>query len=89
MKQNEMQSMLILWEPDGDGGVSYQLRSDVTEDDAENVATMLDHIATDIRRSARAERIARLGDEYAWPEHARGERGTVVPFRKRAKKGGA
>jgi hypothetical protein len=50
---------------------------------------MLDHIATDIRRSARAERIARLGDEYAWPEHARGERGTVVPFRKRAKKGGA
>ena len=55
MKQNEMQSMTILWEPRKDGGVSYALTSDVTEDDAENVATMLDHIATDIRRSARAE----------------------------------
>lgn len=89
MKQNEMQSITILWEPRKDGGVSYALTSDVDEDYAENVATMLDHIATDIRRSARAERIAKLGDEYAWPEHERGERGTVVPFRKRAKKGGA
>lgn len=88
MKQNEMQSITILWEPRKGGGVEYQLVSEVDDEHAENVATMLDHIATDIRRSARAERIAKLGDEYAWPEHERGSRGTVVPFRKPKRKTG-